>query len=122
MVNKHHFSIHAFVHDTLFLCLSMYIIMDALQLYRVPLGFQAQAYKIQVSAPQHACMEKLVMAQGYPLHWSITRKQQKDEWVLHKIRQYPRYWEITAWSLNVKLRIVQTMLLECMQFYLPLIN
>ena len=57
-----------------FLCLSLYIIMDALQLYRAPLGFQAQAYKFQVCAPQHVCMAKLVMAQGYPLHWSITQK------------------------------------------------
>ena len=43
---QHNFSIHAFVDDTFFLCLSLYIIMDALLLYRAPLGFQAQALQI----------------------------------------------------------------------------
>ncbi|MCO5586233.1 hypothetical protein L7F22_040172 [Adiantum nelumboides] len=58
---------------------------------------------------------------GYPIGWFITAKQQM-EWVAAKLTQKLRYWKLSTWPLHVRLRIVQSIVMAHIQFYLPLLS
>ena len=58
---------------------------------------------------------------GYPLGWNATGKR-KVEWVLEKVRQKLSYWKIATWPLHVRLRIVKSIFMAYMQYYLIMID
>ena len=40
------------------------------------------------------------------------------EWVMQKVRQKLSYWKIATWLLHVRLRIMQSIFMAYMQYYL----
>ena len=59
----------------------------------------------------------LIKHLGYPIGWLVTQKQQL-KWILDKLN----YWKTATWPLHVRLRIVQSIVMAYIQFFLPLLH
>ena len=53
--------------------------------------------------------------------WNITSKHQM-QWVLQKINLKIEYWKLSTWPLHVRRKIVQSIIMAYVQFYLPLLH
>ena len=137
MKDGHDFVAQAYADDTSFLSQNnpndMRVIMDALKLYGLAAGLQVNFKKSkllpltpyswhQLLWPgQIVSPNEIVRHLGYPLGWNATGKR-KAEWVLQKVRQKLSYWKIATWPLHVRLRIVQSIFMAYMQYYLIMID
>lgn len=65
--------------------------------------------------------KEIVRHLGYPLAWHTSSTKQA-EWVMQRIRQKIHYWKLSTWPLHVRLRIVQSVLIAYIQFFLPLLH
>ena len=65
--------------------------------------------------------QAVVRHPGYPIRWTVTRKQQL-KWVFDKLHDKLHYWKIATWPLHVHLRIVQSIIMAYVRFCLPLLH
>lgn len=63
--------------------------------------------------------QEIVRHLGYPLGWNISSRDATD-WVLQKFKKKISYWKLPTWPLHVRMRIVQSILIAYLEFFLPI--
>lgn len=58
---------------------------------------------------------------GYPIGVDVTNKQLID-WIMIKLKNKINYWKSDEWPLHVRLRIIQSILIPYVMYYLPLLD
>ena len=103
----------------------MRVIKYALKLHGLAVGLLVNFDKSKLlpltpySWHQFLWLAQMKWLDNLAIHWDGSRKV---EWVLQKVRQKLSYWKIATWPLHVRLRIVQSIFMAYMQYYLIMID
>ncbi|MCO5547390.1 hypothetical protein L7F22_000839 [Adiantum nelumboides] len=135
--SSHHFVAQAYADDSMFWPKNrpedVQCIIKALHIYGLAAGLQVNIRKSKLfSLCQMDCHsvlwpgeivkpDQIVRHLGYPLAWSVHNAILLD-WVENKLRSKLHYWKLSTWSLHVRLRIVQSILVAYVQFFLPMLH
>ena len=101
--------------------MSSTVIMNALNLYGLAIGLHVNFSKSKLlpltpySQHQLLWLGQVVSPNEMVRHLGIPSQA---EWVMQKVRQKLSYWKIATWLLHVRLRIMQSIFMAYMQYYL----
>ncbi|MCO5603297.1 hypothetical protein L7F22_057446 [Adiantum nelumboides] len=109
------------------------VIMEALELFGLAAGLKVNFRKSKLlplcSCDWHSLLwpgefvppNVITRHLGYPIGWNVTHKQKVDS-VMYRLNTKLHYWKLSTWPLHVSLRIVQSILMAYVQFFLPLLH